>query len=184
MNKYLKAAHLFGLLGGMFCGLAFLVLYLLKTEPVGFTEIFGYVLVPVFVFFGIKNFKDNVNDGELLFSQGMIVGFFVYSILALISGMVIFIFLHIDPVIFEDYREANLVLLEEKKEVIIEQINKESYESTHENILNMTKFDVAFNDFLRKVLPGLFFTIIISIALKTTKIRNYGDTSKAPSSGG
>lgn len=183
MNKYLKAANLFGVLGGLFCGLAFLVVYFLKNEPVGFTEIFGYFLVPVFVFFGIKNFKDNTNGGELFFSQGMTVGFFVYSILAFISGMVIFIFLYLDPVIFENYRGANLALLEEKKEVIIEQLNEESYKSTYENILNMTKFDVAFNDFLRKVLPGLFFTIIISIALKTTKNLDYGDPSKALSSG-
>ena len=170
MNKYFNAAYLFGLMGGGFCGLAFLVVYFLGHEPVSFTEIFGYALLPVFVFFGIKNFRDNVSGGELYFSQGMTVGFFIYSILALISASVIFIFLHLDPAVFDGYKASNLTLLEEKKEMLIAQLDEESYYSTLDNISNMTIFDVAINDFLRKIFPGLFFTIIISIILKKSKI--------------
>src|SRR5690554_653983 len=149
MNKYINGAYLFGLTGGGFCGLAFLVVYLLGHEPVSFTEIFGYALLPVFVFFGIKNFRDNMNGGELYFSQGMTVGFFVYSILALISASVIFIFLHLDPAVFDGYKASNLALLEEKEEMVIAQLDEESYFSTLNNLSKMTIFDVAVNDFLR-----------------------------------
>ncbi|MEX2591489.1 MAG: DUF4199 domain-containing protein [Anditalea sp.] len=169
MNKYFKAAYLFGLLGGAFCGIAFLVIYFLDKDPISFTEIFGYAIIPVFVFLGIKNFKDRMNEREMSFGQAMTVGFFVYSILALISAMVIFVFLNVAPEIFDGYRTSNLDLLVEKKEVLIAQLDQESYDRTHENISNMTIFDVAVNDFLRKVFPGLFFTIIISIILKRTK---------------
>jgi|SRR5690554_818103 len=169
MDRYYKAAYLFGILGGVFCGLAFIVVYLLGNEPISFTEIFGYILIPLFVFFGVKNFKNNENGGELAFGQGMTVGFFVYSILALISAIVIFIFLQIDPVIFEEYRSSNLDLLGEKKNEIIEQLDEASYDATLKNLSNMTIFDVVFNDFLRKLIPGLFFTIIISIILKNSK---------------
>lgn len=169
MNRYFNAAFIFGILGGLFCGLAFLVFYWLGNEPVSFTEIFGYILIPVFVFMGIKSFKDNVNGGELSFGQGMTIGFFVYSILALISAGVIFIFLHLDPMVFDEYKASNLMLLEEKKEMLIEQINEESYERAFDNIANMSIIDVVINDFLRKVFPGLFFTIIISIILKRSK---------------
>src|SRR5690554_3973044 len=122
MDRYYKAASWFGILGGIFCALAFFVIYLLGNEPISFTEMFGYILIPLFVFFGVKNFKNNVNGGELTFGQGMTVGFFVYTILALISAIVIFIFLQIDPMIFEQYRLSNLALLEEKKTEIIEQL--------------------------------------------------------------
>lgn len=169
MDRYYKAAYLFGILGGVFCGLAFIAVYLLGNEPISFTEIFGYILIPLFVFFGIKNFKNNENGGELAFGQGMTVGFFIYSILALISAIVIFIFLQIDPVIFEEYRSSNLDLLGEKKNEIIEQLDEASYDATLKNLSNMTIFDVVFNDFLRKLIPGLFFTIIISIILKNSK---------------
>lgn len=169
MNKYFNAAYLFGLIGGGFCGLAFLVVYFLGNEPVSFTELFGYALLPVFIFFGIKNFRENINGGELYFSQGMTVGFFVYSLLALISSIVIFIFLHLDPVVFDGYKASNLMLLEEKKEMVIAQLDEESYYRTLDNITEMTIPDVAINDFLRKIFPGLFFTIIISIILKKSK---------------
>lgn len=137
-------------------------------DPVGFTEIFGYMIIPIFVFLGIKNFRDNMNGGELGFGQGMTTGFFVYSILALISAIGIFIILRLDPALFEDFKSSNLILLEESKEVLIEQLDKKAYENTLNNISNMTVLDVAINDFLRKIFPGLFVTIIISIILKRT----------------
>lgn len=169
MNKYFKAAYLFGIIGGAFCGIAFLTIYFLDKDPISFTEIFGYAIIPVFVFMGIRNFKDRMNAGELGFGQAMTVGFFVYSILALVSAMVIFIFLVGNPEIFDAYRISNLDLLKEKKDTLIAQLGQESYDRTYRNIYNMTIFDVAVNDFLRKVFPGLFFTIIISIILKKTK---------------
>ena len=169
MDRYFKGAVWFGVIGGAFCGLAFVVFYLVGAEPVSFTEIFGYIIIPVFVFLGIKNFKDNMNGRELYFGQGMTVGFFVYSILALISAMAIFIILHIDTAVFEEYKAAALFLMDEKKEVIVEQLGSESYEATLESMLGMTIFDVVLNDFLRKLIPGLFFTIILSIVLKNSK---------------
>lgn len=168
MNRYFKAAVWFGVLGGVFCGLAFIVFYFVGAEPISFTEIFGYIIIPVFVFLAIKNFKDNMNNKELYFGQGMTVGFFVYSLLALISAMVIFIMLHIDTTVFEDYKAAAITLLAEKKVVIMEQLGNESYEATVESMSGMTIFDVVLNDFLRKLVPGLFFTIILSIVLKNS----------------
>ena len=54
----------------------------------------------------------------------------------------------------------------DNKAVLEEQLNVAAYEETYENISEMTVYDVAINDFLRKIFPGLFFTIIISIILK------------------
>lgn len=169
MDRYFKGAVWFGVIGGLFCGLAFLVFYLVGAEPISFTEIFGYIIIPVFVFLGIKNFKDNWNDGGLYFGQGMTVGFFVYSILALISAMAIFIMLHIDTAVFEEYKAAAVSLLDEKREVIVDQLGSESYEATVESMAGMTIWDVVVNDFLRKLIPGLFFTIILSIVLRNSK---------------
>jgi len=169
INRYFAAANKFGVLGGLMCGLAFWVFYLVGTEPIGFTLIFGYIITPIFVFLGIKNFRDNYNDNQLIFAQGMTVGFFIYTMLALISATIIFISLQIIPELLLDFREANLALLENKKEDLIEQLSIESYQQTHASLSTMSAFDVAMNDFLRKILPGLFYTIIISIILKQTK---------------
>lgn len=168
MDRYLKAAYLLGIIGGVSCGFAFMVFYWLGAEPISFTEIFGYILIPIFVFLGIRNFKVAMNDGELMFGQGMTVGFFVYSILAFISAMIIFIMLHVDVAVFHEYKSANLSLLEQKRLEIVEQLGEESYNTTWGNMSQMTIFDVSLNDLLRKLIPGLFFTIIISIILKNS----------------
>lgn len=169
MNKYLRSAYLFGIFGGAFCGLAFLVMYFMGKEPIGFTGIFGYFIIPLFVFMGIKDFKVGRDKQELTFGQGMTVGFFIYTILALISAIAIFIIIQFDQAILEEFKTANLDLLHEKREELIAQIDEVSYNITFKNISNMTLFDVVLNDFLRKVFPGLFFTILISMILKNTK---------------
>jgi hypothetical protein len=170
MNRYLLSSYKFGVAGGLLCGLAFWVLYLAGLEPVSFTLIFGYIITPIFVFLGIKNFRDNYNNQELFFGQGMTVGFFIYSILAAISAILVFVFLQISPELLINFREANLQLLTEKREDLIEQLNLAAYEETYASISTMTAYNVAMNDFLRKIIPGLFYTIIISIILKQSKL--------------
>jgi len=169
MNRYLESSYKFGLAGGILCGVAFWVLYLAGLEPVSFTLIFGYIITPIFVFLGAKNFRDNYNNQELFFGQGMTVGFFIYSILAVVSAVLVFLFLQVSPELLVNFREANLELLSAKREDLIAQLNLAAYEETYASISEMSAYNVAMNDFLRKIIPGLFYTIIISIILKQTK---------------
>jgi len=169
INKYLEAAYKFGVIGGVLCGIAFWVMHSLGAEPVGMTLVFGYLITPVFVFIGVKNFRDNYNGGELFFGQGMTVGFFVYTIIAILSAIFVFISLQAMPDILFKFREVNLALLDDRRDEWVEQLNLQAFETTRASITEMSAYNVAMNDFLRKILPGLFYTIIISIILKQTK---------------
>ena len=166
MNRYLKAALPFGLYGGGLCFLGYLTIYLLAIEPISMNLIIGYLVTPIFVFFGVKSFRDNFNGGNLYFGQGMTVGFFTYTIIAMISALYIFGSIQLDEELFTTFRQINLELMSANKVVLEENLNEAAYEETYANISNMSIFDVALNDFLRKIFPGLFFTIIISIILK------------------
>ncbi|NHE59355.1 DUF4199 domain-containing protein [Cyclobacterium plantarum] len=168
MNSYLRAAWPFGLSGAGLCLFGFLTMYALDVEPLSMNLILGYVFVPVFVFFGIKSFRDGFNGGNLYFSQGMSVGFFVYSLMALLSALYVYVFLHLDPPTFEAFRQVNLKLMEDNRQILEEQLNETAYTETLASLSAMSILDVATNDFLRKIFPGLFFTIIISIILKRT----------------
>jgi hypothetical protein len=168
MNRYLKAALSFGLLGGGLSFLGFLIIYWLGIEPISMNLIIGYVIAPVFVFFAVKNFRDNYNGGTLYFGHGMTVGFFTYTIIALLASLYIFGMLHLDQDLFTNFRQINLELMGNNEEMLKEGLSEQAYEETYENISKMTIFDVAVNDFLRKIFSGLFFTIIISIILKRT----------------
>ncbi|SHN13297.1 Protein of unknown function [Cyclobacterium lianum] len=168
MNRYLRAAWPFGLSGAGLCLLGFLTMYILDVEPLSMNLILGYLFIPVFVFFGIKGFRDGYNGGTLYFSQGMTVGFVVYTLMAVLSALYVYLFLHLDPTAFEAFKQVNLNLMEDNRQILEEQLNETAYSQTFDSLRAMNRLDVAVNDFLRKIFPGLFFTIIISIILKRT----------------
>jgi len=169
MHKYIKSSYLFGLTGGLLCLLAFWVLFLIDLEPIDFTLFFACMITPVFVFIGIKNFRDNFGDGELLFAQGMTVGFVIYALLALVAAAGIALFLQLDQDIFLNYRAEKIEWLQGKEAYITENINKEAFEKTLEKNEEMSISDIALDVFLKIFMLELFFTIIISIILKRTK---------------
>lgn len=166
MNRYLKAAYPFGFTAGMLCVVGFILMYFLQIEPIGMVLVFGYIITPVFVFLGIKHFRDRFNGGELFFGQGMTVGFFVYTLMAVISAAFIGLFMFFVPEVFDSFKAMNIDLLIEKRDILVAQLNQQAFDETYKNIQQMSVWDVILNDFLRKVIPGLFFTIIISIILK------------------
>ncbi|WP_194976897.1 DUF4199 domain-containing protein [Aquiflexum lacus] len=169
MNRYLESTYRFGLIGGLFCVFAFLMFNWLGYDPTNFSMLFGYVLIPIFVFLGIRYFKKDVNNGELSFANGMSIGFLIYTMIAFISGLGIWIILLIDISLFEAIKILKLEVLNTNKELIISQLSEESFEITLQKIMAMKPIDIALNDFIWKILPGLFFTIIISIILRKTK---------------
>jgi hypothetical protein len=99
----------------------------------------------------------------------MTVGFIIYSIIAVLSGLGIYLILLVYPGLFEEIKASKITVIENNRQQIIEQLNEASFQVTYENVLGMTPGDIAFNDFIWKIIPGLFFTILISIILRKTK---------------
>lgn len=168
MAKYFQYAYRFGTLGGVLSVLSFLALAWLYGDPTNLNLVFGYVIVPIVVFLTIKFFKDYGNGGFLSFSEGMTVGFVAYMILGIISGVGIWLILTFSLDLFGLILDSKLQVLSENKELIINQVGEESYETTLKSIQEMKPWDVGLNDALWKIIPGLFFTIIISIILRKT----------------
>ncbi|UCS93408.1 DUF4199 domain-containing protein [Echinicola marina] len=169
MTKYIKNSYLFGIVGGALSLLAFWVLKALDLEPIDFTLFFACMITPVFVFIGMKNFRDHYSDGELIFAQGMTVGFVIYTLLALVTALGIALFLNFDEEIFLSHRAEKIAWLEGQKDYITENVNKEAFEETMAKNLSMSISDIALDVFLKIFMLELFFTIIISIILKRTK---------------
>ena len=100
------------------------------------------------------------------FAEGMSVGFVTYMLEAILSLVGIWLILQIHPELFDQIKASKLDVLATSKESIVSQVGQESYAMTLESIKNMVQWDIALNDALWKVIPGLFFTIIISIILR------------------
>lgn len=166
MNKYLGSAYQFGGIGGILSMIAFIILSFLRTDPTNMGLIFGYVITPISLFLAIKFYKEYTNNGFLSFAEGMSIGFVTYTLIALISGIGIWFILLFSPELFEEIKLSKLEVLQQNQETIITQMGKDSFESALLSVQNMITWDIAFNDAIWKVIPGLFFTIIISIILR------------------
>ena len=166
MNKYLKTAYQFGTLGGVLSILSFFILSLIYSDPTNLNLVFGYLITPIALFLGIKFFKDYSNNGFLSFSEGMTVGFVTYILIGILSTLGIWCCLLAMPDLFLGIQETKWAVLEQNKEVIISQVGLNSFQSTKLNLQEMTAWDVALNDGIWKIIPGMFFSIIISIILR------------------
>lgn len=166
MSKNFRSAFQFGALAGVLSILAFFVLSFFYNDPTTLSLLFGYVISPIALYLSIKFFKSDQNNGYLSFSEGMTVGFVTYSLIAIISAIGIWLFLLISPETFNLIYDAKFEALEKGKEMIISQVGEISYETTFESLKEMSKLDIALNDGIWKIIPGLFFTIIISIILR------------------
>jgi hypothetical protein len=166
MTKYFKTAYQFGALGGLLSGLSFYVLSLFYSDPTNLNLVFGYIITPFTVFLAIKFFKDYSNDGYLSFSEGMSVGAVSFVLLALLSTGIIWGILESSSSLFSAIQTAKWEILEKNKDVIISQVGLASFEVTQTNLKSMTAWEVALNDGIWKIIPGMFFSIIISIILR------------------
>ena len=166
MTKYFKTAYQFGALGGLMSGLSFYVLSLFYSDPTNLNLIFGYLITPITVFLAIKFFKDYSNEGYLSFSEGMSVGAVSFLLLTILSTGIVWGVIESSPSLFSAIQTAKWAALENNKEVIISQVGLASFEVTQTNLQGMTAWDVALNDGIWKIIPGMFFSIIISIILR------------------
>lgn len=166
MTKYFKSAYQFGALGGILSIVSFYFLSLLYPDPTNLNLLFGYAVVPIALFLSIKFFKDFSNSGFLSFSEGMTVGFVTYTLLGLLSTFGIWIILSFSPELFEMIKNQKLEVLLESKDTIISQLGEDSFLTTEINMKEMSPWDVALNDGLWKIVPGMFFSIIISIIFR------------------
>lgn len=166
MLRYFTSAYKFGLLGGGLSVVSFYVLSLVYPDPTNLNLLFGYFLVPMSVFLSIKFFKDGSNDGFLSFSEGMTVGFVTYLILGLLSTFGIWLILNFSPELFDAIKVQKLSVLAESKETIVSQVGAGSFQSTEASMKTMSAWDVALNDGLWKIVPGMFFSIVISIIFR------------------
>lgn len=146
--------------------LAFILFGYLGYDAANFSMLLGYILTPIFLFIGIRYFKNGYNNGFLSFAHGMTVGFLIYMGIALVSGLGILVFLFLNPEAFAILKALKLQVLEVNQEMIKSQVGESSFDITLQNVQNMKPMDIALNDFLWKIVPGLFFTIIISIILR------------------
>lgn len=145
----------------------FLTLYFLDKNPLFSLQSFDFLLMPLFLFLSTKDFRDRCNSRVLHFWQGMTVGFFVYLSVALVSSVFIFLFLeYADCNLLTDFITNRKTMLQNSRETATEGMGEEAFRQVYSQLENTTAFIMAADNFLKKAILGLSFTILISVILR------------------
>ncbi len=88
-------------------GLSYIVFFLLKNLDQSLQEVAGYLtmlLAMIFIFLGIRHFRDRVNGGYLTFGQGLKIGVLIVLIPAVAFGLFDILYTEVlNPTWKEDY---------------------------------------------------------------------------------
>lgn len=166
-NKLVAVSLKYGLIGGLMVILLIIIFYFLDLNPLINIKVTDVLILSVFIFFTLKEFRDRYNNRQLHFWQGMTGGVINYLTIALISAGFIFVLtVIIDPEVTTKYIETRIEILNENKQTLVETMDEETYLNALSGVKETTGFDLALDDFLKKSIIGFFLTTIIAVILR------------------
>lgn len=166
-NPLFKVPAKFGFFGAAMIIIMFFIFHFSGSNPLTEMGLFDFFIIPIFLFFGIKEFKDAYNQKLLEYWEGMTAGFVVYITIAVLTSLFIFLFMNLSGSdIMDNYVADKLEILEDKKEGIIEEMGEETYLTSKEEITGITIFDITLDNFLKKTFIGLLLTIMIAVIMR------------------
>jgi hypothetical protein len=166
-NPYLFVPFKYGMVGGILSISLFVILLVLGENPLINGTLFSFFFIPIFVFFAIKEFKKYYNASYLHFWQGMTIGFGTYMVLSVVSALFIWVYLdQVDPQLLTDYIDDRVTLMQDSSENLIERLGQDTYDNSLASVRTATAYDLALDDFIRKVLAGFFITTVISVVMR------------------
>nr|WP_299342500.1 DUF4199 domain-containing protein [Allomuricauda sp.] len=131
--------------------------FVLDDLPLSTQEVLGYVSMIVslsFVFFGIKHFRDNENDGKVSFKKALTIGILISLITAFVFGILDVIYTEVlNPEFMDNYYEQTTKNMEERlsaEEFKVKLAEMESQKEMFSNpiftfaIMGMTVFVIGF----------------------------------------
>ncbi len=153
----------YGVLAGAVCFVVMLALYLMGTNPLGEAGRYSFLPIPIFLFWGIKYYKQFI-DAELGFLRGLRIGFSVSFYTALTAAMLLFLFLYVagDDII-QQYVVELKTLMEEQKEAQIQALGQEMYDQGYASINTISPSLLATYDFVGRFFVGMLFSIVAAV---------------------
>ena len=166
-NNLVRVPLRYGIIGGSVVILLFLIFYFLDLDPIINIKIIDLLILAIFIFFALKEFRDRYNNRELHFWQGMTGGVINYLSIAIISALFILVMtVIIDPELTTKYIEGRIELLNQNRQTLVDTMDEETFMDAMAGVQETSPMDLALDDFLKKSIIGLFLTIIIAVILR------------------
>ena len=158
----------YGLLAGITGSILVIGLYYLGRHPflIPVFMDFRIILFGFFILFALRELRDHYQNGILFFWQG-IVGSFLFTLsYAVLSSLLLLIFMGVVPEFLSDYITLTILQLKALPQDIINRIGKDAYDRNLEMLPATDMYDLAFLYFSQSFMISLFISIILSVILR------------------
>lgn len=168
MKPLVKVPVVNGLIAGVLGAVLNIILYYLGRHPYLIPVYFDYriLLLSIFLFFTLKEFRDNYQNGALYFWQGLIGSFIFTTAFAAIASLVLWIFGVIEPDFVREYITKTIEMLKGWPQQEIDRIGKELFESNLQRLPATNSSELALHYFAQCYVLGFFISIIMSVLLR------------------
>ena len=158
----------YGSICGFLSALLVVAIYYMGQHPMLIQPYFDYriLLFSLFIFFGLKEFREYHQGGVLYFWQGMIGSYLIIFIASLVGSLGMFLFAVLEPRFVGDYIEVMMQSLKSFTPEQIKQVGKDVYDSNLQSIPSTNGWILAVTYFTHGIIYGLFISIILSVILR------------------
>ena len=127
---------------------------------------FRIFLFGVFIFFSLKEYRDQHQQGILYFFQGMVGSYVFLLTFAFLSSLFTWLLTQVDASFVDEFirlfiEQARTIPVED-----IERVGKDNFERNLEEVSRTNGFGMAKLYFRQSLLIGFFISIIITIILR------------------
>lgn len=167
----------YGLIGSLFGVVLIVVLFYSNRHPLLIPPMFDFriILFGLFIFFGLKEFREYHNGGILNFWQGMVISFIMYMIIGIVVGLFIISFSNLVPEFLEGYITGTIKGMELEKSRLLTEgkitISEEEYSRQMMLLKETSPALLAVDYIIKSCFIGFFLAIIISVILRRTEKR-------------
>lgn len=168
IKKLIRISARYGSVGGILAFILLLIMYYLGRHPLVTSPFldFRILLFGIFIFFTLKEFRDYEQGGVLYFSQAMIGGFCVITIMTTLTSLLLLLFGNLEPEFVKDYVTQVVAYLKSFAKEDIERIGKEIYERNLTDLPATNISNLAITYFVHGLVIGFFVNIILSVILR------------------
>lgn len=157
-----------GALTGVLAIVLMIIMYYAGRHPLMIAPFldFRILLFGVFVFFTLKEFRENHQNGELHFWQGMAGGFIMIMVAATTASVLLWIFTASESDFIPEYVSKMTDYLKTFPKEDIERIGKDAYQRNLDTLPSTNGKQIAASYFIQSMVIGFFVTIILSVSLR------------------
>jgi hypothetical protein len=168
MKPLINVSLRYGVLAGVIGSTLLLGLYYMDRHPFLIPVFidFRIFLFGVFIFFTLREIRDYHQQGILYFWQGLSGSFLFTIAYAIISALLLVLFMAAVPEFLETYVSLSIEQLEKMPADVVERIGQEAYALNLKLLPETSIWDLAFLYIVQSFLISLFVSIILSVILR------------------